>query len=389
MQFNPLEPTNERRYDAETLRQVTALAQQLQESQQDTLTSEQIEEIGEEAGLSRTFVRQALGQLAAHQARDAVRAARTSEFRSLAAGWSVGAVWTLLVCLLGAVAPGAAHLVALVSPPVLAAAVGFLIGKDRAATAAAAALSAALAIVFGLSAVSLPVWAAALAHFAVGGPLAVWLAWQGARLRRHYFPLDDEPSVVSPALLELLVTVQRRLQEQAVHRTFLSVQVAGAREMRRDASEPLAAHSFEQFQQWVEELVRKEGGESRGTTEEGLVCVFPGDAAAVRVARQIQEGMSRFNSERNRLGAPFRIRCGIAAGPVSPAPRQSLEVLQSPMADRAVEISRQAEPGDIVVTGDLAAAGLLELGTLAPLAREPGAEPLFSWRAGQRARHRP
>jgi class 3 adenylate cyclase len=187
----------------------------------------------------------------------------------------------------------------------------------------------------------------------------------------------------------VLVRVQQQLQEQTRRRCFLSIEAAGAREMRSDASEAAAAYSFGQFQDWVEELVRKAGGQRHGTVDAGLLAIFPADASAVSVARQLQEGMSRFNAERNRLSAPFRLRCGITAGLVAGDAERPEDALQSALIERAVELQRQAEPGDILVSAELVAAALLELGALAPLAREAGAAPVFSWRAGLRARQRP
>ena len=105
-------------------------------------------------------------------------------------------------------------------------------------------------------------------------------------------------------------------------------------------------------------------------------------------ARQIQEGTDRFNAERNRLSRPFRLRCSIAAGRVGTGAEGSDPRLEA-LIERAAELRARAAPGDIVVTGELAAAGLLELRSLAPLPREAGKEPLFSWHAGLRARQRP
>ncbi len=382
------ETTGERVYDADTLRQVTALANQLQESHRDALTAEQIEGIGAEVGLGRRFVQEALKQLAHHQSQASGRRERANEFRGLVAGWAVGGLWSLLACLLTATVPAAGNLFTLVSAPLLAVTVGFLIGKQRAAMGAALSLASALALAIGL--VPGGGWGAALALLTLGGPLAAWLAWQGARVRKHYFPLaGDTAGVSSPALLEMLVTVQRQLEERAQHRAFLSIEVTGAREMRRDGPGALVDHTFGQFVEWVEALVRDCGGECRGTVEEGMICTFPADSGAVSVARQLQEGMGRFNTERNSLASPFRIRCGITAGGVAEESEPHLDALHSAYIERAVEVQRQADPGDILVSSELAAAALLELRSLAPLSREAGAAPIFSWRAGQRMRQRP
>jgi hypothetical protein len=359
------------RYDAETLREVTALAQQLQESERETLSAEQIEGIGEEVGLGREFVRRALRQLAVQHSDAALRREREREFRGLLAGWGLSGLWALLAWLFVPAVPAAAPFFTLVGVSLAPVVIGFLTGKGKAAAGASAVLALALAVV--LNRVS--GWAGVLAYLGVGTPLAAWLGWQGAKLRQHYFPPPGEPAgVQSSALLDVLVTVQRELEERAEHRAVLSIEVVGARDLRRSGGEAAVAGSFAQFREWVEGLVQRAGGECRAAGE-GFLCTFPGDTPAVCVAREVQEGLGRFNAERNRLAAPFQVRCGIAAG--------------AGADERAGALREQAEPGDILVTCELAAAALLELGALAPLRREAGAEPVFSWPGALRARRRP
>lgn len=380
----------EPRYDAETLRQVTALAHQLQEKDREALTAGQIEAIGEEVGLGRAFVQDALKQLALHKSQGLARHDRAAEFRGLLGGWAICGLWGLIAWFAVRAAPSIGMVFTLLLPPLLAVASGFLIGKRRAAACAAAVFASTLALVFGGAHPPHIAAQAFLTYLAVGVPVAAWLAWHGAKLREHFLPLPDERAgVSSPALLDLLVTVQRQLQERAEHRAFLSIEVEGAREMKRGAPEPLAAHSFGQFRDWVEGVVRRCGGECRAEGEDGLICILPTDAGAVGAARELQEGIGQFNADRNRLAAPFRIRCGITAGGVVNDPQRPGDALQQALIEQAIKLQRQADPGDILVSGELAAAALLELRSLAPLGREAGDTPVFSWRAGQRAQHRP
>src|SRR4051794_20011805 len=95
----------EPRYDAETLKKVTAPAQELQGRHEQTFTAREIEEIGSEAGLGRAFLRRALAQLtgspmAAQEASRPRKVSRAPSVRALAAKaalarawWSAG--WTL------------------------------------------------------------------------------------------------------------------------------------------------------------------------------------------------------------------------------------------------------------------------------------------------------
>ena len=54
--------------------------------------------------------------------------------------------------------------------------------------------------------------------------------------------------------------------------------------------------------------------------------------------------------------------------------------LRSVIIDRAAALQKRAAPGGILVSGEVAAAALMELGPLAPLAEPIGGEPAFEWR---------
>ena len=57
----------------------------------------------------------------------------------------------------------------------------------------------------------------------------------------------------------------------------------------------------------------------------------------------------------------------------------------SPAIDRAVFLQQRAEPGDIVLSGETAATGLIELGGLAPLPEALFGPNAFSWRAARQS----
>jgi class 3 adenylate cyclase len=115
---------------------------------------------------------------------------------------------------------------------------------------------------------------------------------------------------------------------------------------------------------------------------DGFMAVFPSDAAAVRAARHLQEDLPRFNAQQNHLPAPFRIRCGVSAGDVAIEPGTPLGHLHSAVVDRAAALQKQAEPGDILVDGDISSAALQELG-LSPTPAQPAdATRAYSWRRG-------
>jgi class 3 adenylate cyclase len=173
------------------------------------------------------------------------------------------------------------------------------------------------------------------------------------------------------------------LESQKQHRAFLSVDVVGSSEMKRSAPELAVEHSFGQFRRWVEEMARAHGGEVQSAAGDGMMGLFPTDAGAVRAARQLQEGLPRFNAEQNHLSMPFRVRCGVSAGEVAIEEGVPLGHLQSPVIDRAAALQKRAEPGDILVSAEVTAAALAELGRLEALPEPVVGAPAFSWRTAR------
>jgi class 3 adenylate cyclase len=391
--------TAERGYDEGTLRKVAALAARLQSRQQETLTAREIEAIAAEAGLEPGFIQQALAQLAAEQPPARRKRAAATEFWSLVAAYGILLLWTTLAVLWSSDTRGwvsdVFNVLALYGVVPLALLLGFLVGRSRAGFAISACLILAMTpaclnysfhylsrthpsdpIGIGAALVTAGLYAV------LGAPLIGWVGLQGARAREHCLPLPSAKLPVSrPALLNLLFSLQRQLEGQKERRAFLSVDVVGSSEMKRSAPELAVEHSFGQYRGWIEDVVCAHGGEMQSAAGDGVMAIFPADAGAVRAARQLQEELPRFNQEQNRLPLPFRIRCGVSAGEVAIEEGTPLGHLQSPVIDRAAVLQKRAEPGEIVVSAEVAGAALVELGALAPVPEPAAGEPAFSWRA--------
>ncbi|MFN3653258.1 MAG: adenylate/guanylate cyclase domain-containing protein [Armatimonadota bacterium] len=180
-------------------------------------------------------------------------------------------------------------------------------------------------------------------------------------------------------LIETLFSLQRQLEGDRRRRAFLSLDIADACALQRSGTELEVEYSFTQLGRWIEETVQEHGGTVQSSAGDGMMCAFPEDAAAVRCARRLQEGLARFNAERSRLRVPFRLRCGVSAGEVAAADGVALGSLHSSVIDRAARLQKQAEPGSILVSGSVQSAALAELGTpvLSPLTAD--GEPVFTW----------
>lgn len=335
----------EPRYDAETLRKVTALAQRLQARKQETVTAREMEEIGAELGLERSVVRQALDQVTA-TGTAAVRQVKRLNPRQLealtAAWWAAG--WCLPFALSSVLDTiGLANLGGM----------GFFLG-----------------------------WGVY-----IGGGILISAQCEENKAGKKSGknpPQVREQELSRAELLDALFTLQHALEGQKQHRAFLSVDVAGSSAMKRGESDLAVEYSFGQLQAWIGDTVRAYGGELHSAAGDGMMCVFQDDVAALRAARALQEGIEHFNRGRNRLSTPFQLRCGISAGEVAIDPGAGVGSIHSVIIDRAANLQKQAQPGDIVVGSELAVPGLTELGGLAPIPSGNGADPAFSWLAARR-----
>jgi class 3 adenylate cyclase len=394
------ETTEEPRYGIHTLRKVAKLATRLQRRRdQEALTAGEVESIGAEAGLEPAAIREALAQLAREQPRLRQQRVRKAELWPPVAAYSIVLLWTILAIFCQHTR-GWFDLVTVYSPVLFAGLLGFLIGKQKAAFAVGALLILALTPPCFEQAcwIARPMlkpddippaivgFAFVILYAGIGVPVVGWIAQQSARVREYQLTISSakEP-ITRPGLLNLLFTLQRRLEGQKQRRTFLSVDVVGSSEMKRSANELAVEHSFGQYRAWVEEVVRAQGGEMQSAAGDGVMAIFPSDASAVRTARHLQEELACCNQTHNRLPLPFRIRCGVSAGEVAMEEGTPLGHLQSPVIDRAAALQKRAVPGDIIVSQEVAGAALVELGTLAPLAEPIAGEPAFSWKAGGRA----
>jgi class 3 adenylate cyclase len=320
------------RYDAATLGKVAALAARLQSRHQETLTANEIEAIGQEVGLEPGFIRQALAQFTRTRTARGTHALRHRPRQGQAvakAWWAAG--WTI---------------------PVIAAILGGGIIGD-------------VAITFILVLIG----------------LAVYIA-TGVILSHGPEEVAAHQELSRTTLLEMLFSLQKTLEGQKQHRAFLSVDVVDSSEMKRSMPELAVEYSFGQYRRWVEDRVRECDGEMQSAAGDGVMCIFPTDLGAVRAARELQQGLARFNAEQNRLPTTFRIRCGASAGEVAIEPGVPLGHLYSAVIDRAAALQKRAAPGDILVGAEMAGAAVLELGHVTPLPEPVGGAPAFSWRGG-------
>lgn len=146
--------------------------------------------------------------------------------------------------------------------------------------------------------------------------------------------------------------------------------------MKRGEAERAAEYPFDRFLRRSGEVVKAHGGTAAG---DGMACLFADVLPAVRAALRLQTGMDAFITKYNRIQRPFRIRCGPSAGEVALGPETSIGRIQSQVVDRAASMHKQAEPGGIVVSAEVAEVARRELGGLEPLGSPASGEAAYAW----------
>ncbi len=405
------QPESERRFDPETIRKVTALAARLQREHQDTLTTDEMEAIGLEVGLQPAFIQKAISHLEAqHQAEreselqseqeqnlqlSSEQPARSGEFIAALGALALPLAWGPLAYMWHS-SPGFMTLFTLLTPAPLSALMGFLTGRKKLSTLAAALLILSISPTFpylyyqhlfpgqidgGM------MMGAIFLYNLFGIPAATYFGSLGAGLRTAYFPLrardGEQPVVSTEEMQSLLNSLKQQAAPVAIRHAFLSVEVCRPFELRSSGPTVTVDHVFGQYQRWADEVAQGCGGMLQNIGGDARLFLFPSENSALRAARRMQEGVHGFNVSLNRLPLPFRLRCGVSAVESYLNTAAGANGSNSPAIDRAIFLQQRAEPDDIVLSGETAAAGLAELGNLTPLPEALYGQNAFSWRAAQ------
>jgi hypothetical protein len=246
---------SEPRFDTQTAGKIAALATRLQQKHEATLTAGEIEAIGEEVGLQPDFIRQACDSLTPETAPAPQQSAVTP-------AENVTRLWGLTL-------PSGGTLRALMGAWF------------------AAGWTLPMMLMFTASAwlneeIGLPLFFFGWAVYLGGG---VFLA-QLVKEDKHSEKTAAADMPVKPLsrtqLIETLFALQQRLESQKRPCSFLSVDVVDSSEMKRQGSDLEVEYSFRQFHQWIQEVVRGEGGELQSSAGDGVMCVFPTNGAALR-----------------------------------------------------------------------------------------------------------
>jgi class 3 adenylate cyclase len=143
-----------------------------------------------------------------------------------------------------------------------------------------------------------------------------------------------------------------RLEEQVLDaklRTscIMVVDASKSAEMKLGADPLIAELAFRQYQAWLDERVAPFGGSILSRPGDGAIFSFNESSAAFEAARAVLADLDRFNSDRNQLGKPFRLRIGLHSGEVR---GKVVDVQFTAIIDVAAHVEARAELNGVAIT---------------------------------------
>ncbi|MBI1756279.1 MAG: hypothetical protein HY248_02020 [Fimbriimonas ginsengisoli] len=168
-------------------------------------------------------------------------------------------------------------------------------------------------------------------------------------------------------LLSQLVELQDKLRSGEQSAAFLSVDVVGSTQMKRDADPLNVEFTFTEYHRFVDMVARRYGGRVHSTAGDGMICAFDTAQQAVGAGRNLQVGILEFNALRNKIGVPLRLRAGVHAGPVvAPDAGDLTSVSFAHVIDVAAHLQKVCPIGGLAVSEEAAAqlpGGAASIGT--------------------------
>lgn len=185
----------------------------------------------------------------------------------------------------------------------------------------------------------------------IGGGAGIGVLSQGlvARLRSK-LGLKD-PARERHDMLKELIDLQAKLRTGEQQITFMSIDMVGSTRMKETA-DPLAVEfTFNEYHLYVERTIQRFNGRVHSTAGDGITCVFEDPNAAFKASKAIQSGLFEFNSFRNRLASPVKLRIGLHTGLVVPPEQGDMTSVNfAHVIDISAHLQKTATPGGVAVS---------------------------------------
>lgn len=163
-----------------------------------------------------------------------------------------------------------------------------------------------------------------------------------------------DPTQERHRLLQQLLDITDKLKSDEQIVTFLSVDIVGSTKMKADADLLAIEFTFNEYHQYVEQVVLRNAGQIHSTAGDGVTAVFENPGAAVNAAKALLAGLFEFNAFRNRVGQDIILRAGVHTGTVLAPGRELTSVNFAHVIDVCAHMQKVAPEGGLVVSGETA-----------------------------------
>jgi class 3 adenylate cyclase len=150
-------------------------------------------------------------------------------------------------------------------------------------------------------------------------------------------------------LLKDFAETKKKLDAMGKDLAFLSIDVVDSTGMKEGEERASVEHDFKEYKRFVERTFVAHGCLKAAWTPDGVMAAFTSVDAAVRVGREIIDGLSEFNKNMKTMRRDFVVRCGVNSGFVYFDESLPLEEISDRVIDIAAHIQKKAKPNTVCV----------------------------------------
>jgi class 3 adenylate cyclase len=154
-------------------------------------------------------------------------------------------------------------------------------------------------------------------------------------------------------LLKVFAGVKKKLDEYGREVAFLSIDVVGSTDMKRNEDPAAAQYDFQEYRKLVEAVFRSRGVLKSAWTPDGVMACFAHVDDAVAAGQDVIRSLDHFNQHVKVMQSPFMVRCGVNAGYVHFDDATPMEAMSDRVIDIAGHMQKYAEPNTVAVAQKL------------------------------------
>lgn len=175
----------------------------------------------------------------------------------------------------------------------------------------------------------------------------------GRELETRLRDLESGGNMNREELLKVFAGVKKKLDEYGREVAFLSIDVVGSTDMKRNEDPAAAQYDFQEYRKLVEAVFRSRGVLKSAWTPDGVMACFAHVDDAVAAGQDVIRSLDHFNQHVKVMQSPFMVRCGVNAGYVHFDDATPMEAMSDRVIDIAGHMQKYAEPNTVAVAQKL------------------------------------